>query len=85
MELLSSYFDVENNNYINTSTLDEANFWPYGKSYFNSPTGRFSDGRLISVFIGNHVFVTIILLVQFSYGHFVTAEYAKVPIPAPIM
>ncbi|KAK4736242.1 hypothetical protein R3W88_010503 [Solanum pinnatisectum] len=64
MELLSSYFDVGNNNYINTSTLDQANFWPYGNSYFNSPTGRFSDGRLISDFI---------------------AEYAKVPIPAPIM
>lgn len=49
-----SYFDVGNNNYINTSTLDQANFWPYGKSYFNSPTGRFSDGRLISDFIGKH-------------------------------
>ncbi|KAG5619387.1 hypothetical protein H5410_019211, partial [Solanum commersonii] len=36
------YFDVGNNNYINTSTLDQPNFWPY--AWKISPTGRFSDG-----------------------------------------
>lgn len=47
-----SYLDSGNNNYINTTTLDQANFWPYGETYFKFPTGRFSDGRLMSDFIG---------------------------------
>lgn len=47
-----SFLDSGNNNYINTTTLDQANFWPYGETYFKFPTGRFSDGRLISDFIG---------------------------------
>ncbi|KAI4325699.1 hypothetical protein MLD38_031075 [Melastoma candidum] len=46
-----SYLDVGNNNYLNTSTLNQANFWPYGETFFGFPTGRFSDGRLISDFI----------------------------------
>ncbi|PQM33891.1 hypothetical protein Pyn_34214 [Prunus yedoensis var. nudiflora] len=49
-----SYLDSGNNNYINTTTLDQANFWPYGETYFKFPTGRFSDGRLISDFIAEY-------------------------------
>ncbi|WMV57407.1 hypothetical protein MTR67_050792 [Solanum verrucosum] len=49
-----SFFDVGNNNYINTTTLDQANFEPYGETYFKFPTGRFSDGRLISDFIAEY-------------------------------
>lgn len=47
-----SFLDAGNNNYINTTILDQANFWPYGETFFKFPTGRFSDGRLISDFIG---------------------------------
>ncbi|KAI3670570.1 hypothetical protein L1987_87908 [Smallanthus sonchifolius] len=46
-----SIFDFGNNNYINTSTLDKANFPPYGQTHFHFPTGRFSDGRVIPDFI----------------------------------
>ncbi|XVF25276.1 hypothetical protein REPUB_Repub13aG0199100 [Reevesia pubescens] len=55
-----SFLDVGNNNYINTSTLDQANFWPYGETYFKFPTGRFSDGRLVSDFIAKHAKLPLI-------------------------
>ena len=50
-----SFLDAGNNNYINTTALDQANFWPYGISFFHIPTGRFSDGRLISDFLGMYL------------------------------
>ncbi|GER53612.1 GDSL esterase/lipase [Striga asiatica] len=46
-----SYVDSGNNNYINTSTLNQANFLPYGETYFKNSTGRFSDGRIIPDFL----------------------------------
>nr|GMC55745.1 GDSL esterase/lipase 5 [Ipomoea batatas] len=49
-----SFMDSGNNNYINTTTLDQANFRPYGETFFDAPTGRFSDGRLISDFIAEY-------------------------------
>ncbi|XP_050233913.1 GDSL esterase/lipase 5 [Mercurialis annua] len=69
-----SFLDAGNNNYINTTTLDQANFWPYGHTFFNFPTGRFSDGRIISDFIAEYANLPLIAPflqpgnVQYLYG-----------------
>lgn len=55
-----SFLDAGNNNYINTTILDQANFWPYGETFFKFPTGRFSDGRLISDFIAEYAKLPLI-------------------------
>ncbi|BFI08491.1 hypothetical protein MPTK1_2g22360 [Marchantia polymorpha subsp. ruderalis] len=46
-----STVDTGNNNYINTTEDFLANFPPFGKDYFDKPTGRFSNGRVYVDFI----------------------------------
>ncbi|KAK1358545.1 GDSL esterase/lipase 1-like [Heracleum sosnowskyi] len=56
-----SLYDPGNNNYISTTnTSFQANFWPYGKSYFSEPTGRFTDGRIIPDFICEYAGLQVI-------------------------
>lgn len=57
-----SLFDAGNNQYLNTSVEGSAVIWPYGETYFNHPTGRISDGRIVPDFIGN---ISHYLLVSF--------------------
>ncbi|KAG4394266.1 hypothetical protein GLYMA_03G263900v4 [Glycine max] len=55
-----SIFDVGNNNYINTTADNHANFFPYGETFFKYPTGRFSDGRVIPDFVAEYAKLPLI-------------------------
>ncbi|KAE9616003.1 putative carboxylesterase [Lupinus albus] len=55
-----SLFDVGNNNYINTTSDNLANYPPYGETFFKYPSGRFSNGRLIPDFIAEYAKLPLI-------------------------
>ncbi|KAG6605294.1 GDSL esterase/lipase 1, partial [Cucurbita argyrosperma subsp. sororia] len=55
-----SYVDAGNNNYINTTADFQANFPPYGETFFHLPTGRFTDGRTIPDFLAEYAGLPLI-------------------------
>ncbi|KAF9615221.1 hypothetical protein IFM89_022483 [Coptis chinensis] len=56
-----SSVDPGNNNYINTIQKIGANYEPYGQNgFFQEPTGRFSDGRVVVDYIAEYANLPII-------------------------
>lgn len=58
-----STVDPGNNNYINTIPENQAHYKPYGQNgFFQHPTGRFSDGRIIVDYIGKYLYKYICVI-----------------------
>ncbi|XP_074365465.1 GDSL esterase/lipase 5-like [Apium graveolens] len=56
-----STVDAGNNNYINTIPENKANYKPYGQNgYFEQPTGRFSEGRILVDYIAEYAQLPLI-------------------------
>nr|XP_009587854.1 GDSL esterase/lipase 1-like [Nicotiana tomentosiformis]XP_016448774.1 PREDICTED: GDSL esterase/lipase 1-like [Nicotiana tabacum] len=56
-----STVDAGNNNYIETIPENRANYEPYAQNgFFQEPTGRFSDGRIIVDFIAEYAKLPLI-------------------------
>ncbi|XAR51082.1 hypothetical protein NMG60_11005616 [Bertholletia excelsa] len=56
-----STVDPGNNNYIQTIPENRANYKPYGQNgFFDEPTGRFSDGRIIVDYIAEYAKLPLI-------------------------
>jgi len=52
MKLSYSLADVGNNNFVNASIEDRADFAPYGQSFLHKPNGSLCHGRTLFDFIG---------------------------------
>ncbi|XP_068660858.1 GDSL esterase/lipase 1-like [Aristolochia californica] len=56
-----STVDPGNNNFIHTNPENRANYLPYGQNgFFDEPTGRFSDGRVIVDFLATYAGLPVI-------------------------
>ncbi|KAF9600783.1 hypothetical protein IFM89_012522, partial [Coptis chinensis] len=53
-----SILDAGNNHFIKNSTV-QADFPPYGQSFFHHPTGRFTNGRTVVDFISQYLSIDL--------------------------
>ncbi|KAJ9168100.1 hypothetical protein P3X46_019667 [Hevea brasiliensis] len=74
-----SSVDVGNNNYITTIPENQADVKPYGQNgFFEGPTGRFSDGRVIVDYIADYANLPLIPpFLQPSADHTHGANFAS--------
>ncbi|XP_076914604.1 GDSL esterase/lipase 6-like [Bidens hawaiensis] len=63
-----SEVDPGNNKYVKNCTI-QANFRPYGSSFFHYPTGRFTNGRTVADFIAQYLGIKFQKLYQEVYHH----------------
>ncbi|EEF28462.1 zinc finger protein, putative [Ricinus communis] len=54
-----SVFDPGNNNFRNVTIDFKADFWPFGETFFNLSTGRFTDGRIVPDFLSMYLNVPL--------------------------